>query len=72
MKFQEKLPLPLEKITEDLKEMGVEAIVNHAKAVYDKRQIGTDVTLVLEVRITDLYNERKTPEKNFDDAMGIL
>lgn len=40
--------------------------------MYDKRQIGTDVTLVLEVRITDLYNERKTPEKNFDDAMGIL
>lgn len=72
MKFQEKLPLPLEKITKDLKEMGVEAMVHKAGVDYDKRQIGTDVTLTLEVRITDLYNERKTPEGQFDDAMGIL
>ncbi len=72
MKFQEKLPLPLEKISDDLKEMGVEAIVTGTQVEYDERNIGTDVVLTLQVRIDDIYKERKTPEQQYDDAMSIL
>lgn len=73
MKFQEKLPLPLEKIVDDLKEMGVEPIVTGCKADYDKRAIGTDVTLHLQVRIDDILKERRdTPDSAFDRAMGTV
>jgi len=72
MKFQEKLPLPLDKITDDLDELGVSAMVHQAKVEYDTRKLGTDVTLTLVIRIEDIYKERRTLEDKFNDAMDII
>lgn len=72
MRFQEKLPLPLKKVCEDLEEMGIEAIVHRAKVDYDERIKGTDVTLTLEIRIEDIYKERDTEESAFERAMGLI
>ena len=72
MKFQEQLPLPLTKIAEDLKGMGLDATVQRAKVEYDESVIGTDVVLTLTITIADIYKERNTPEDAFDAAMGIL
>jgi len=72
MKFQEKLPLPLSKVTEDLKEMGVDANVVGVRAEYDERAIGTDLVLHLKIMIEDINKERDTPETAFDRAMGLI
>jgi hypothetical protein len=67
MKSIEKFPLPLEKISDDLKEMNVSAIVEGATIDRDD-----GVTLTLTVKIEDLLDHRKTPEEIYDDAMKVL
>lgn len=68
----EKLPLPLDRIVEDLEQMGLSALVHKAKVAYDEAAIGTDVTLTLTIRIEDIYKERDTPTSKYDKAMKVL
>jgi len=57
---------------EDLKKMGLEAMVYSSKVNYDERAVGTDVELTLKIVIKDVYKERDTENSAYERAMGLL
>ena len=51
--------------------------LSNAKIDYDERNVGTDATITLKVKINDIYKERRTKEElgddmRFDAAMEAL
>lgn len=72
MKIEERLPLPLDSIIEDLNEMGLVGMVHGAKVDYDNRIKGTDVTLTLKVRFNDINKERDTSNDDYERAMTVV
>jgi len=71
MKTPAQLPMTLEKLNEELKEAGVEAMVYRTKVEYDERMIGADVYLTLECRVIDRRPD-DSEEAAYERAMKTL